>query len=245
VSSVPIYNTGLRLVSLFADMMNALMGSTLLAGFSQVEGRDGPAAVKGRFLFALRFSVPLALFGVGIIGIIGPTFIERWVGPAFHESGRVTQMLLLPYGLWLMQFPVGSLFLSMNRYHIITTLTFASAVVNVILSVSLSYWLGFYGVVWGTLIEMSVMYGLVVPILVSRLLSMSIWAYYKVLLIPLVKLGLVMAALGMVVQPFCKPDYLTLAVAATVFTVGATIGGGWLLVTAEERSRLLGRLGWR
>ncbi len=242
VAAVPVYNMGLRLATLFADMVNAVMGGTLLAGFSQVEGRDGLDGVRRKFLFSLRFSIPLALLGAAGLAVLGPAFLLRWVGPDFADSGTVLRLLVPPYALWLMQFPSGSLFLSLNRHNLITKLTFGAGLFNVALSVTLASWMGFYGVVWATFVDMTLFYGLAVPLLVSRVLGMPLMRYYAVLITPVLKLGLALGAAALLAQPLVKPDYLSLLMAG--MALGAAFGAAcwWLLMHRDERAVILRKL---
>ena len=76
----------------------------------------------------------MALLGGAGMAALGPAFLVRWLGPEFADSGQVLRLLVLPYTLWLMQFPSGSLFLSMNRHHQITRLTFLAGLFNAGLS---------------------------------------------------------------------------------------------------------------
>lgn len=242
VASVPIYNTGLRLATLFADLVNAVMGGTLLAGFSQVEGRGGVTGLREKFLLSLRFSVPLALFGATGLATIGPAFLVRWLGPEFSESGQILRLLVPPYTLWLMQFPAGSVFLSLNRHHLITRLTFAAGLFNALLSALLASRIGLHGVVWATFIDMTLFYGIAVPLLLCRVLDLSPLAYLRTLLRPVLQAGPVLAAVAWLTAPWLRPDYGSLACAGLL--LGSAFGAvGWfLLLSAGERQTLRLRL---
>ena len=242
VSSVPVYNMGLRFVTLFADMMNAVMGGTLLAGFSHVEGRDGLNGVRRKFLFSLRFSVPMALLGAAGLAMLGPPFLIRWVGPEFKNSGTVLRLLILPYTLWLMQIPVGSLLLSLNQHRLITRMTFAAGIFNVLLSVALASWIGFYGVVWATFVDMTLFYGLAVPLMVSRVLKTPLADYYQHLFGIAVKLGVILGMAMVLVQPFCVSDYVSLLIAATILTLIFLTAAPGVLLTRVERQRFFKKL---
>jgi len=242
VASVPIYNMGLRLATLFADLVNSVMGGTLLAGFSQVEGREGVEGLRRKFLLSLRFSLPLALLGGAGLATLGPAFLVRWLGPEFEDSGQVLRLLVLPYTLWLMQFPSGSLFLSLNRHHQITRLTFIAGLFNAVLSAVLASRMGFYGVVWATFADMTLFYGLAVPLLVSRLLNLSLVEYWRRLLVPALQLGLVLALASRLAAPWTQPDYLSLAMAGLILGAAFAAACWFLLLTQDERRSLVLRL---
>lgn len=242
VASVPVYNVGLRLATLFADLVNSVMGGTLLAGFSQVEGRSGIEGLRDKFLLSLRFSVPLALFGATGLAAIGPAFLVRWLGPEFSESGQILRLLVPPYTLWLMQFPAGSVFLSLNRHHLITRLTFAAGLFNALLSALLASQIGLHGVVWATCIDMTLFYGIAVPLLLCRVLDLSPATYLRALMRPVLQVGPILAAVAWLAAPCLRPNYASLAFAGLL--LGTTFGAaGWfLLLRAEERQALRLRL---
>ncbi len=242
VASVPIYNTGLRLATLFADVFNAVMGGTLLAGFSQIEGRGGMTSLRDKFLLSLRVSVPLALFGAAGLTTIGPAFLVRWLGPEFSESGQILRVLIPPYTLWLMQFPAGSLFLSLNRHHLITRLTFVAGLFNALLSALLASQIGLHGVVWATFIDMTLFYGIAVPLLLCRVLDLSLVAYLRALLRPVLKVGLILAAGAWLAAPWLQPKYASLAVAGLIQGTVFAVTTWFLLLNGEERRALRQRL---
>jgi O-antigen/teichoic acid export membrane protein len=237
IASVPIYNMGLRLVTLFFDVVNALLGGTLLAGFSQVEGRDGLDGVRAKFLLSLRFSIPLALLGATGLAVVGPTFLVLWLGPEFTESGHVLRWLVIPYTLWLMQFPTGSLFLSLSRHGLITRITFVAGLFNAILSAILASSLGFYGVVWATLIDMTLFYGLAIPWHASRVLHLSLGHYYVLLAKTALKSAGALLPLALATLPWLQPEWPRVLAAAAFITTGYAIYAWLVLLPKEQRTR--------
>jgi O-antigen/teichoic acid export membrane protein len=238
IASVPVYNMGLRLVTLFFDVVNALLGGTLLAGFSQVEGRDGLDGVRAKFMLSLGFSIPLALFGATGLAVVGPDFLVLWLGPEFAESGRVLRWLVLPYTLWLMQFPVESLFLSLNRHQVISRLIFGAGLFNASLSALLAWQIGFYGVIWATFTDMLLFYGLAIPWHASRVMKMPLGSYYALIARMVLKSAVPLGLLGLSTLTWLKPEWPRVLGAGAVIATGfATFA--WLgLLPAELRARL-------
>lgn len=243
VARVPVFNMGLRLMTMFFDVVNAIMGGTLLAGFSQVEGRSGVEGVREKYLLSLRFSTALAILGATGLFSLGPAFLERWLGMDFTESGTVLRLLVLPHALWLMQFPAGSLFLSLNKHQVITWLTFIAGVVNVLLSILLASRVGFYGVVWASFADLTAFYGLVVPVLVSRALHMPLARYYRLLLTPAVKLGAILGLGAWLLSPLAVPDYGRITLSAGLICALFAVAAVFVMLSAAERAALLAR--WR
>ncbi len=242
LASVSVYNMGLRLATLFADLVIAIMGGSLLAGFSYLEGRDGFESVRRKYFLSLRVSIPFALMGACGLAALGPPFLIRWLGPEFADSGRVLEFLILPYTLWLMQFPSGSLLLSLNQHHHLTKLTFAAGLVNVILSTILASIIGFFGVVLATLIEMSLFYGIAVPILVSKVLQISLRDYYLAMIRPILKIGWLVPILIYLGRRYSEPDYLSLFWIGTLMAATFAAASAYFLTSSSERNQLLSRI---
>lgn len=242
LASVPVFSMGQRLIGMFQDVINTAMGGLLLAGFSQVEGKHGLQAIREKFLLSLRFCAPIVLFGCASLAVLGPAFLKRWLGPGFEDSGTVLRALLLPYSIWLMQYPAESLFLSLNQHHLITRLTFLAGLMNVALSITLASWIGFDGVVWATCLEMTLFYGVGVPMMISRVLKMPLHHYYIAWLRPLLAPGALALILGLLLAPLAKPEYPILALLGGVLTLAFLSGGFWLVLGQNERAALLTRL---
>lgn len=237
VSSVPIYNMALRLVSLFDDVMNAALGGTLLAGFSQVEGQSGREGLKVKFLYSLRFSIALALLGGTGLFVLGPAFLVAWVGEEFSGSGDLLRLLVIPGTLKLMQYPGYSLLYSTNQHHLLTKMTFAAGILNAILSIYLTSKIGIQGVVVATFIETSLFSMILMPRFISSCLGISVRAYYRELLKPTLALAVPFILWGVCIHPYVRPDYLTLALAgASLGVVGAL---AVMLFLFDRRQRTL------
>lgn len=238
LASVPVFSMGQRLIAMFSEIINTALGGLLLAGFSQMEGRGGLDAVRAKFLLSLRFCVPLVLFVSTGMAVLGPAFLQRWLGPGFEESGGVLRMLLVPYAVWLMQYPVESLFLSLNQYHRITTLTASAGLANLGLSIWLASFMGMNGVVWAACVEMTLFYGIGVPWMTSRLIQTSLADYYALLLLPLAKLAPVALTFALAAGLFVKPDYTLLISLGAVLAALFILSIYGLILTPEERAAL-------
>jgi O-antigen/teichoic acid export membrane protein len=242
LNMIPVYNRGIVLLTMFTDVVNAVVGGTLLAGFSQVEGRAGLEGLRHKFLLSMRLSLVIAVIGGAGLFIFGPPFLVRWLGPEFQQSGDVLQMLALPYTLWLAQFPTNSLFLSLNRHHLLTKLTFVAGVFNLTLSIILASQIGFYGVVWATLIDMTLFSAVLMPVLTSRVLEIPAATYYGILLKPLIGLMIPTLAFAWLIHDHLKADYWVIGWQSGLLCLllGLT---GVLLLGSDQRKLLFTRLG--
>jgi O-antigen/teichoic acid export membrane protein len=220
VQTVPVYNTGMRLLTLYGDLMNAIIGGPLLAGFCQVEGSSGLEVLRQKFLQSMRFSVPLAVLGAVGLFAYGPAFLIRWMGPEFAQSGTILRLLIGVFALWLMQLPATSMLLALNRHQVVMKSTLLAGVFNLVVSLLLAWKIGFYGVVIASLIEMAIFYGVLVPYLAARALELSLHSYYRLALLRPLACSLVPSALYVILlQHWLQLEYLRLALLASGLVV--------------------------
>ncbi len=243
VQSVPVYNTGMRLLTLYGDLMNAIIGGPLLAGFCQVEGSSGLAVLRQKFLQSMRFSVPLAMLGAVGLFAYGPSFLERWMGPAFAQSGSILRLLIGVFALWLMQLPATSMLLALNRHQVVMKATLLAGVFNLVVSLFLAWKIGFYGVVVASLIEMAFFYGLLVPYLAAGALEIPLATYYQqALLKPLGFSSVPMALYVAVTIHWLQADYLRLATLSSGLVAISALALWSLVLTAGEKAALRKRV---
>jgi O-antigen/teichoic acid export membrane protein len=239
VAAVPIYNMGMRLLTLFCDLVNAVVGGPVLAGFCQVEGGSGMDALRQKFIQAMRISVPLVTFGCVGLFTYGPSFIARWLGPAFVDSGTVLRLLVVPFALWLMQAPATSLLLTLNKHHAYMQAVFFSGLFNLAASVTMALWIGFFGVVISTMIEMSLFYGLFVPWLIARVSGIPLRSYYcEVLGLPMVAMAIPLVLFAVAAAGSLQADYLRLSLLGVGMTAVACISFWWLILRGEDKAEL-------
>lgn len=238
VAWVPIYNIGVRLPQLMTDFVTAAMGGGLLAGLSHIQSRDGIEGVKKNFFRSLRVSVPLAVTGASAILLLGPSFLHRWLGPDFDDSAKVLNILVIPYALWHMQFPTTTLFLALNKHQKFAVANVTLGLLNALLSLVLVFTLGFLGVIWATCADLTILYGVIVPVLASQLLKVSTITYYRAMLDPLIRMLVVIIPALILLRPIVQPDYLRLALCAVVFGVIVLATIYFVVCNSEERGTL-------
>lgn len=245
VQTVPVYNTGMRLLTLYGDLMNAIIGGPLLAGFCQVEGSSGLEVLRQKFLQSMRFSVPLAVLGAVGLFAYGPAFLIRWMGPEFAQSGSILRLLIGVFALWLMQLPATSMLLALNRHQVVMKSTLLAGIFNLVVSLLLAWKIGFYGVVIASLIEMAIFYGVLVPYLAARALELSLHSYYRLALLRPLACSLVPSALYVILsQHWLQLEYLRLALLASGLVVVSALSLWCLVLTQGEKKAVQQRLGW-
>lgn len=241
LASVPAYSIGNRFLTLFGDFINSVFGGNFVAAFSQLDGRKDPEALVRNFLTTLRFSSAVAAFGGISIAVFGPPFIERWVGPSFSDANLVLYILAGPTTLMMMQYPVWSFFYSQNRQHWLAAAALGGGALNALLSIILVMRIGFLGAAWGTAVELTIVFGLFVPVLVSRFCGIPLFRHFRVILLPALPYVLHGWAFSQFAHALLIPDYLHLALVGVAYAITAFPIFWFLTLGASERGRITSR----
>ncbi len=235
--AVAHYAVGSRLVTLFSDLINAVFGAHFLAAFSQLNEQHGPSGAASRLLSSLRLSAPFALSGGICLFLLGPAFIDRWLGPGFEQSHLVIQILAFPLSLTLMQYPTGTFLGALNRHGSMALVSVIGGALNLVGSLLLVQWIGFQGVVIATAIEL-LLTGLIAwPLIVSRHQDVSLRSYLLVLAKPIAVLTPVALAAIWFQSSFGTPtSYPSLLASGLGLTSLLAIITWTTLLTPDERS---------
>lgn len=242
VSAIPAYSIGARFLSVFTDLVNAIFGGNFVAAFSQLHGRGETHALKKNFLASIRHCSAIAALGGGALLIYGPAFIERWVGPDFSRSATVLFILTPATVLSLAQYPIWGFFYSQDRQHWLAGIMLAGGIFNVILSFSLAAWIGFFGVVWATLIEMSLVFGIIIPILVVRVTGIPWHRYLTAIARGLAPVALASLAVFWLMRNWIAPDYGRILALAVIQGIVILPLIWFLALESGERGKVIAAL---
>jgi len=177
--AVTHYAVGSRLIIMFSDLINAVFGGHFLAAFAQVHARDGAEAAGARLLATLRLSAPIALMGGISVFLLGPAFIDCWLGAGFEQAHQVIQILALPVALTLMLYPVGPYLGSLNRHGALAMISLLGGGLNLAASLLLVRTLGFMGPVVATAGELCLTALLLWPWLITRHGDLAVGTVFK------------------------------------------------------------------
>ena len=238
VSMIPIYSVGARFLSVFTDIVNAIFGGNLVAAFSQIHGRDDPEFLNKTFLSSVRHSSAIATLGGCALLFYGPPFIERWVGDAFLDSATILKILTVPTVLGLMQYPIWGFFYSQNKQHWLAALTLGGGIFNLGLSLLLAHEMGFFGVIWATLIEGFLAFGILVPIMVTRVCKIRIVDYAKPILSSFCIMGISSAGFHFLTHNLIEPTYPRMISLGCVHLTIALAVSWFFILSKSERSRI-------
>lgn len=238
ISFVPVYSIGARFLAVFADSINALFGGNLLAAFSQISGRNDRVSLVQSFFQSIRFSSCLATLGGTLLIILGPPFIERWIGPGFSDSGAVLLILTAPTTLMLAQYPIWGYFYSLNKQKWLTTIFLCGGGFNLLLSLLLSYFLGFFGVVIATAIELILSFGIIIPLLASRICTRTIFSYLLNVARPAMPIIFIACAFFILIKDYIFPSYPFIIVTAIVYLFIQLPNLWFIALTRSDRDKV-------
>jgi O-antigen/teichoic acid export membrane protein len=235
---VPIYSIGNRFLQSFIDIVNAVFGGHLVAALSQTEASRGDSGVRDNFLKMIRLSSAFAMLGGCALAIYGPPLIARWIGPDFKDSGTVLLILITPYVLVLAQYPVWGLFYSINRHRYIVYIGIFGGLLNLILSVFLAYKIGFFGVVWGTFIDLTIVSIFIIPTLIFRSIELSATSYLTTIIPGFLKASIPSLIWYFVIRHLLEPDYARLFILAAGHAI-IVFGFLWFTTLTKHERKLI------
>lgn len=193
------------------------------AGALQAQSRDETL----RALLVRAMGVALLLTGGMFIGCVyfSPLLLNLWMGPGYDETYG---LLLVLFASQIVALPVGvirAFLFGTGNVRVPALIYLAEAVANLILSISLCFWLGNLGVAIGTALPILLFELLILLPYGLRVLSISGRLVLKEGLlpqiIPLAALFLYSTLVHRYALPSLNPSWATL--------VGITLGGGLAL----------------
>ena len=239
LTMVPIYSTGIRLISMAEDVINTLFGGSLLSVFGQLKGSEDLQRLNKEFSRIITITAGFSAAAVGGLVIFGKAFMRRWLGEGFDQSYDVMVVLAVPYALYFMQYPSHSLFFTLGWQRQLMWVRCMGGLFAGLAVIVFGLTWGFMGVAWGSALEMALVYAIAFPILVHRASGIPAWRYgWNLLLWPAMK-GLALPLIaGIALRPFIVPVYLNIFACAAVYAALMVISMPLFLLDKEGRGLL-------
>jgi O-antigen/teichoic acid export membrane protein len=203
---------------------------------SEIHARKDPAQLRFLYLVSTRITLAVALpIGLALI-ILAENILTVWVGIEYATYAYLIVILTIAMVIDTSQWPAGFVLQGMARHHPLATMTIASGIANLILSVILVNYIGLSGVALGTLIPTTIIcIGFVAPY-AMRVIGVSVREMVtKVLwpaLLPAVPMGLLMVLLNQIIDSTSLPGLLLVAGIGVL-----PYPAGYLLLKANEFER--------
>jgi O-antigen/teichoic acid export membrane protein len=154
VTHVTFYEVGSRLPWTLRGLPMVVL-SPLIPATSELEVRQGRAAVYELFE---RVSKYLSFFAFPLFGgviVTGQAFIETWVGQGYGSSVTVMRILCVGYFFYTLAAPSSHMVAGLGRPEYPRNAEVFNLILNLVLSIALIRRFGFYGAPLGTSIAMT------------------------------------------------------------------------------------------
>ena len=241
-SAVTHYAVGIRLVEYFVDFVykaTNMMTPVFTRHFFQQDFDE----IRRKYLLLTRINAILALFGGGMIIILGRSFIVRWMGPSFEQSYPVLVILMCAMIVEVTGNYADNILYAISKHKYLAVVNAVEAVLNLAISITLARPLGIAGVALGTALPLLFFRLFIIPVVVGRLIGLSVWRFYRALLPVTLFTTVYLAVFALIFGRFLEsPSYSAIA------AVGIAAAPIYLLVVpfvafdAAERASLLGLL---
>lgn len=137
------------------------------------------AELQRALLLGVTLNVATTLPAVVTLVVLGDVFIGLWMGADFAApSGQVLAVLAFTAVFTGPHYIVSSVLFGMSRHRSIALLRIGEAIANLVLSIVLVQTIGLVGVAVGTVVPNAVIGLIFLPVIVRRLVGVSIWDYF-------------------------------------------------------------------
>lgn len=181
---------------------------------SNVASTFGPYATelyaKGKFddlrnFFIIGSCIMYMLGGLLVAGCIiyGEAFFTLWISPEYKESAVILAILIFPQFFSTGAKVGGSLLVGRAKIGPLAVAAICNGVCNLVLSVLLVRYFGIMGVAVGTLVPLTVMDAIWLPLYVSRVFNIKARSIYLKSMLP----GMGIVLIGLMVGYFMRENY--------------------------------------
>jgi O-antigen/teichoic acid export membrane protein len=177
-AAVTFYNVGSKLPGLLRDSLGNI--TKLFFPFaSQMDALGEEGSLRRLYVAGSRIASLYVFPGVVGLVVLGPPFLDLWMGKPFGESsGPILIVLGIEVVLFAIWSTCGQVLYGMNRHKINAWLSLCNAAANFALSAFLVRSLGPVGVAWGTVIPAVLFEGIILPVYTAHLLRVPVRHFY-------------------------------------------------------------------
>jgi len=147
LGAVTQYGIGMRLPTMFADIITALFGSHFIALFGHLQVSSNRSQQLNALRESQKVSVGCSLSLAVPIFCLTPYFITRWLGDGFSEAAAITQILIFPLALAYSTAPTSCFLIAASKHRCIAYWTLASGILCAAASLFFVGRLGTMGVI--------------------------------------------------------------------------------------------------
>jgi len=243
ISSVTYYAIAGNLIT----YLNSLVATTaqvfnpVASQYAAHKDREG---LRLLLLRSTRLSLSIGLPIIATYVMLGDVFIGLWMGPEYVEqASKVLLILALMQIFSCPHYPIASILYGIGQHRTLAFLRIGEGLINLVLSIILVQAMGLTGVALGTAIPHVVIFGVILPLYVCRVLGVPWWQYVrKSLLGPLVNVLPFLALAGIVHEQMVPPNLLVFFILIALLSLLYLVTGYGLCLNGEERQIVRSRL---
>ncbi len=183
VAAVTIFSIGESLVAYLRQGVLSL-ATVLTPAASELDATRDVRRLHDLTIFSTR-AVLLLLLPVGVAGVmLGPSFINLWMGPGYEASGVVFSILVAAQVLALGQYGPELILYGINRHRCLAWMMGGIAVTALALSLALVSRYGLVGVAIGYAIPLAIGQTVAVPVFIARYIGLPGATYARRAVLP-------------------------------------------------------------
>jgi O-antigen/teichoic acid export membrane protein len=134
--------------------------------------------IRNKLLLATKINAILAVFGGGLIIIIGQSFIHRWMGENYIDAYPVLVILIIAVAIVTIQTPSNNVFMAIAKHKFFAITNIVEGVSNLAISLVLVKQYGMVGVALGTLIPVIISRLIILPMYLAKCVELPLAKYY-------------------------------------------------------------------
>ncbi|HEV2349353.1 MAG TPA: oligosaccharide flippase family protein [Terriglobia bacterium] len=184
VQAVTFYVIGFKLVQYLRDLVNA--SSVIIAPIvSGLEAQQRTDEIQAMLVQGCKFLLLASYPVIAGLLILGPDFIQVWMGNGYKEtSGKVLMILACGQFVSFTEHIPAHILFGLSQHKINAWCTILEAVLNLGLSIALVQSFGIYGVALSTTIGIVIVRGWIFPRGYLRTLGISWFPYFRSAIFP-------------------------------------------------------------
>jgi O-antigen/teichoic acid export membrane protein len=172
------YFIGARLVGLFMTLVFRAT-NILLPVFTRYYAEHNYQEMVAKLFFFTKISVIAAVFGGGLIIMLGESFIDRWMGANYLDAYPVLVILVIGVICEIIINPSNNVLYAMALHQSIAVVGIIEGLSNLGLSLLLISHYGIIGVALGAAIPQIISRIFVLPAIVCKSLELPVIKYYR------------------------------------------------------------------
>lgn len=176
-SYVTHYFIGARLAELFLNLVYRAT-NILMPVFTKYYSENNYEEIRSKLLFMTKINTIIAIFGGGLIIILGKPFILRWMGNQYLDAYPVLVVLMITLIFEIIFNPSSNVLYAISKHRFLSIVNITEGCLNLALSLMLIHYYGILGVAIGTAIPLVISRLFVLPFYVCKQIKLPIRKYY-------------------------------------------------------------------